>query len=70
MKQKISKKNAIKAYKAFNSDWTCRGVLYAVGQEYEADSAISLCSKGFHACEKACDCFNYYDFSPENTKMA
>ena len=56
----------MKAYKVFNPDWTCRGFQFEVGKEYKEDVVPELCSKGFHACLKLADCFNYYAFSPEN----
>src|SRR5574344_1816594 len=56
----------MKAYKVFNPDWTCRGFQYEVGKSYHQDGENGLCSNGFHACEKASDCFNYYHFDSEN----
>src|SRR5574344_544596 len=56
----------MKAYKVFNHNWTCRGFQYEVGQSYHCDGKIELCSNGFHACEKASDCFSYYPFDSEN----
>ena len=54
------------AYKVFNSDWTCRGFKYNVGETYEEDIDLSLCNRGFHFCKKLNDCFNYYQFNPNN----
>jgi hypothetical protein len=56
----------MKAYKVFNNDWTCRGFQYKVGETYIHDGEIKLCRSGFHACVEAVDCFNYYDFNPDN----
>jgi hypothetical protein len=56
----------VKGFKVFNPDWTCRDFKYEVGQTYETDNKISLCSHGFHFCQRAVDCFNYYGFNPEN----
>jgi hypothetical protein len=56
----------MKGYKVFNPDWTCRGFLYEVGQTYEENVNPKTCSRGFHFCEKAVDCFNYYSFDPNN----
>jgi len=56
----------MKAYKVFNPDWTCRGFKYKVGETYEMYEKPVLCECGFHACEKAVDCFEYYDFDKEN----
>ena len=57
---------AIKGYKVFNPDWTCRGFQYEVGKTYEENGLLTLCNNGFHFCEKAADCFGYYPFNPDN----
>ena len=46
--ERVLKKNAIKAYKAFNSDLTCRGFQYEVGKEYHHKGYLEMCSSGFH----------------------
>ena len=56
----------VKGYKVFDPDWTCRGFQYKVGETFVEDVSPSVCNRGFHFCEKAVDCFNYYDFNPEN----
>ena len=56
----------VKGYKVFNPDWTCRGFQYEVGKTFEHDGNIELCGSGFHFCQKASDCFNYYDFNSNN----
>jgi hypothetical protein len=56
----------VKGFKVFNPDWTCRDFKYEVGQTYETDNKISLCSHGFHFCQRAVDCFNHYGFNPAN----
>lgn len=56
----------IKGYKVFNSDWTCRGFQYEVGKTYKHNGNIEMCGSGFHFCQKAADCFNYYNFDPNN----
>lgn len=59
-----------KVFKVFNPDWTCnpngKPFQYAVGGTYEEDVKPMVCDRGFHFCEKAADCFNYYQFNPEN----
>ncbi len=50
---------AIKAYKGFNKDMTCKGFQYEEGKEYETDKA-EVCETGFHACEYPLDCFSHY----------
>lgn len=56
----------IRGYKVFNPDWTCRGFRYEVGKVYEEDVQPKTCSAGFHYCENAADCFDYYGFNSDN----
>ena len=51
--------NAVKSYKGFNKDMTCRGFQYEEGKEYEEES-VEVCDHGFHACEYPLDCLGYY----------
>ena len=62
----MENKNYVKGYKVFNPDWTCRGFQYEVGKTYEENITPKTCSRGFHFCERASDCFNYYSFSSRN----
>ena len=56
----------IKGYKVFNSDWTCRGFQYKVGETFKHNGNIEMCGSGFHFCQNASDCFNYYSFDSRN----
>jgi hypothetical protein len=56
----------IKGFKVFNPDWTCRGFQYEVGKTFVHNGNIEMCGKGFHFCQKASDCFNYYIFNSNN----
>ena len=56
----------MRGYKVFNPDWTCNSMQYEVGQTYKHNGDLSLCESGFHFCEKLIDCFNYYQFDPNN----
>ncbi|EGT5015201.1 hypothetical protein DAF89_00635 [Clostridioides difficile] len=56
----------IEGYKVFNPDWTCRNFKYEVGKTYEHDGDIEVCEAGFHFCQKAINCFNYYSFDNKN----
>ena len=57
---------AVRGYKVFDPDWTCRGFRYEVGKVFEEDVEPSCCNRGFHFCEQASDCFNYYNFNSNN----
>lgn len=57
---------AIKGYKVFNPDWTCRGFQYKVGETFVHNGNIEMCGSGFHFRRKASDCFNYYAFDSSN----
>ena len=56
----------VKGFKVFKPDWTCRGFQYEVGKTFKHEGDISLCKEGFHFCQKASDCFNYYNFDSDN----
>ena len=62
----MSEKTIIKGYKVFNHDWTCRGFQYEVGKTFKHDGNIEMCGAGFHFCQKARDCFDYYRFDNQN----
>ena len=66
----MSETGVVKGFKVFNPGWTCnpngKPFQYAVGGTYEEDVKPMVCDRGFHFCEKAADCFNYYQFNPEN----
>ena len=68
--ERVLKKNAIKAYKAFNSDLTCKDFQYEVGKEYHHKGKLELCEAGFHACARLADCFLFYTFSEVETRVA
>ncbi len=66
----MNETGVVKGFKVFNPDWTCnpngKPFQYVVGGTYEEDVKPMVCDRGFHFCEKATDCFNYYQFNPEN----
>jgi hypothetical protein len=47
------------AYKGFDENLCCRGLQYAIGDEYDEPKA-KVCECGFHACEDPLDCLEYY----------
>lgn len=57
---------SIKGYKVFNPDWTCEGFQFEVGKTFKHKGSIEIYKKGFHFCQKASDCFNYYSFDSKN----
>lgn len=57
---------SIKGYKVFNPDWTCEGFQFEVGKTFKHKGNIEIYKKGFHFCQKASDCFNYYSFDSKN----
>ena len=52
----------MKAFKAFDKTFQCRGYQFKEGETFETESA-SLCNTGFHACENPLDVLNYYDLT-------
>jgi hypothetical protein len=67
----IKYEDRIKAYKVFNKEWVCspdkeKPFQYAVGGEYHYDGEVLICKRGFHACKKMSDCFNYRSFDSSN----
>ena len=68
--ERVLKKKPIKAYKAFNSDLTCKDFQYEVGKEYHHKGKLELCESGFHACPKLTDCFYFYPFNKTKTRVA
>ena len=60
----------IKGFKVFNPDWTCNPngntKQYTCPGKFEEDVASVRCGQGIHFCKAAADCFNYYDFNPDN----
>ena len=58
----------MKGYKAFNSDLTCRGFQYEIGEIYEMDESPIICKRGFHFCTDIANCYKFYDMS-EDTRI-
>ena len=60
----------IKGLKVFNPDWTCspngNTKQYTCPGKFEEDVTPVRCGQGMHFCKVAADCFNYYDFNPDN----
>lgn len=56
----------MKGYKVFRPDFACRNTKFEVGGTYALDCKPVLCKVGYHFCTEIVDCFNYYDFDPDN----
>jgi hypothetical protein len=60
-------------YKIFKNDWKCRGYQYPFDKETSdmsepnpshiavQDEPVKMCESGFHFCQRALDCIDYYD---------
>ena len=64
-KKTVSGGSVSNAYKAMPGDMTCHNFTYTQGStynydDYDPDTSPELCNKGFHACLRLCDVFNYY----------
>ena len=66
----MSETGVVKGFKVFNPDWTCspngNTKQYTCPGKFEEDINPIRCWRGMHFCKKAADCFNYYNFNPEN----
>ncbi len=66
----MSETGVVKGFKVFNPDWTCspngNTKQYTCPGKFEEDITPIRCGRGMHFCKKAADCFNYYNFNPEN----
>ena len=51
----------IKSYKAFEYDWTCRGIAYGgVGSETSIQGELIMCQHGIHSCRRISDVIKHY----------
>ena len=66
----MSETGVVKGFKVFNPDWTCspngNTKQYTCPGKFEEDITPIRCGRGMYFCKKAADCFNYYNFNPEN----
>ena len=61
VKPQYNANGSLRAFKAFNSQWSCYGGFrYKVGEQYHQNGKIKCCAKGFHACPNPLSVFNYY----------
>jgi hypothetical protein len=62
----------MRAFKVFNSDWSCNGYSFATKsgnfskKVFAQKGELELCSNGFHFCRKLANCFDYYSFDSDN----
>ena len=57
---------SVHGFKVFNPDWTCRKKQYTCPGMFEEPGEVEVCGYRMHFCENAADCFNYYNFDPNN----
>jgi hypothetical protein len=62
----MKKQTITKGYKVTNSEMKCRDYQFKLDKKYTENGTLSICNNGFHFCQEANDCFNYYDFKPQN----
>jgi hypothetical protein len=55
-----------KGYKVTDSKMRCRSFQYEIGKLFNHDGTLTICGSGFHFCQVANDCFNYYSFESTN----
>ena len=58
----------MKGYKLTNYDMTCLSFQYELGKKYKIESKLKICYNGFHFCENAFDCTEYYNFLGKDNK--
>ncbi len=66
IENKTAVKETVKGYKVFNPDWSCRDKQYTCPGKFEESVVPDVCNKGMHFCKRVADCFNYYEFDPQN----
>ena len=60
----------IKAVKAFDHEFKCRGYQYEVGKTYEIEGDVEICRNGFHACDESpFDVWNYYPIIDDEGRL-
>jgi hypothetical protein len=53
-------------YKVTDENMKCRDVQFTMNKKHSVKGNIVICKNGFHFCKELKDCFNYYNFNPEN----
>ena len=56
----------VKGYKVTDKNMQCREFQFELGVEFVHEGPIKICGSGFHFCQQANNCFNYYDFDSNN----
>ena len=61
-----TKREGVRGYKVFKSDWTCKEKQYTCPGTFEEEVDLKVCEAGMHFCQKIADCFSYYRFDSKN----
>src|SRR5574343_217076 len=59
----------MRGYKMMESNMTCKGFQYKVGEEYFLEDKLVICKNGFHFCENPFNCLKYYDNIKGNKRL-
>jgi hypothetical protein len=60
------KKRQTTGYKVTNPDLSCNGYQFKLKTIHTQTGTLKICANGFHFCTELNDCFNYYNFDPNN----
>lgn len=56
----------VRGFKVTDANCKCRGFKFELNKTYTETGKIIACLNGFHLCQELKDCFQYYDFNPNN----
>lgn len=57
----------MRGYKIFGPDYTCKNYKYSLDTPNKYIGDLEMFECGFHFCQRAIDCLDYYDYNSKNT---